>query len=137
LVRFLFGLGEAGAYPNIARALGRWFPFRERGTAQGAIWLSSRFGGAVAPSLVGGLIVLTGRWQSAFWILGVIGMVWAILFYGWFRNRPEEKTSVNVAECETIRAGSVDVGSIYDDKTPAAVPWKRLICSTNLLALYA
>src|SRR6266704_4501469 len=29
-IRFLFGVGEAGAYPNIARALGRWFPFRKR-----------------------------------------------------------------------------------------------------------
>src|SRR5213593_3984684 len=52
-VRFLFGVGEAGAYPNIARALGRWFPFHERATAQSFIWFSSRFGGAFAPTIIG------------------------------------------------------------------------------------
>lgn len=52
-IRFLFGVAEAGAYPNIARALGRWFPFRERATAQSFIWLCSRLGGAFAPTLIG------------------------------------------------------------------------------------
>ena len=42
LVRFLFGIGEAGAYPNVGRALARWFPYRERGLAQGGIWMASR-----------------------------------------------------------------------------------------------
>src|SRR5205085_12178605 len=34
-VRFLFGCGEAGAFPNITRVVNDWFPFRERGTVQG------------------------------------------------------------------------------------------------------
>jgi MFS transporter, ACS family, glucarate transporter len=135
-VRFLFGLGEAGAYPNIARALGRWFPFRERGTAQGAIWLSSRFGGAIAPALIGGLIAWAGGWQQAFWILGMAGVLWAVLFYVWFRNRPEEKSTVNAEECKLIRSDSIEAGSIYDDQTHSGVPWKRLVFSTNLLSLY-
>src|SRR5581483_6903440 len=53
LVRFLFGCGEAGAYPNAARVVGSWFPFGERGFAQGAIWFSARLGGAVAPFVIG------------------------------------------------------------------------------------
>jgi MFS transporter, ACS family, glucarate transporter len=81
LIRFLFGCGEAGAYPNIARVLGRWFPFRDRALAQGAIWMSSRCGGALAPTAIGALIVTTGGWHWAFWILGMIGVVWAVLFY--------------------------------------------------------
>src|SRR5262245_37636963 len=51
-VRFLFGLGEAGAYPNIARAFHNWFPFTERGFAQGAVWMAGRFAGGVTPLLV-------------------------------------------------------------------------------------
>ena len=39
LVRFLFGCGEAGAFPNLTRVVGAWFPYRERGAAQGAIWM--------------------------------------------------------------------------------------------------
>ena len=37
VVRFLFGMGEAGAWPNVAKALARWFPSNERGTAQGQV----------------------------------------------------------------------------------------------------
>jgi MFS family permease len=136
LVRFLFGLGEAGAYPNIARALGRWFPFRERGTAQGAIWLSSRFGGAVAPAIIGSLVGVASGWQRAFWILGAAGMVWALVFFLWFRDQPEQKASVNPAECELIRAGVAEQESIYQDEAPAQVPWARLFFSPNLLWLY-
>ncbi len=136
LVRFLIGLGEAGAYPNVARALGRWFPFRERGTAQGAIWLSSRLGGALAPALIGGLVGVAGGWQRAFWVLGGAGVLWALVFFLWFRDRPEEKASVNPAECELIRAGAAEPESIYQDEVPARVPWARLFFSPNLLWLY-
>src|SRR5436853_3463528 len=38
-VRFLFGIGEAGAYPNIARAFHNWFPYQERGSAKGSAWM--------------------------------------------------------------------------------------------------
>lgn len=136
LVRFLFGAGEAGAYPNIARALGRWFPFRERGLAQGAIWLSSRFGGAIAPTIIGSLVVVGGGWQSAFWILGAVGVMWALLFYLWFRDLPEQKASVNQAECDLIRAGVAAPESIYQDEGPKEVPWSRLFFSPNLFWLY-
>ena len=137
LVRFLFGLGEAGAYPNIARALGRWFPFRERGAGQGAIWLSSRLGGAIAPAVIGSLVVAAGGWQRAFWILGAAGMLWALLFFVWYRDRPEDKASANQAECALIRAGAVEQESIYQDEAPGRVPWARLFMSPNLLWLYA
>ena len=49
LVRFLFGAGEAGAYPNISAAITRWFPDRERGRAMGIAWMASRIGGAISP----------------------------------------------------------------------------------------
>ena len=151
-VRFLFGVGEAGAYPNIARALGRWFPFHERATAQSFIWLSSRLGGALAPILIGGLMLLGGGWQRAFWILGLGGAVWAAFFFAWFRDRPEDKPQVNREERELIRAGEAGAGSIYDDApnwcgeaadepargdarpTGAAFRWLSLF-SPNVLAL--
>lgn len=132
-IRFLFGVGEAGAYPNIARTLGRWFPFRERATAQSFIWLCSRLGGALAPIIIGGLMLLAGGWQQAFWILGLVGMIWAILFFIWFRDRPEEKPQVNGGERELIRAGA-PAGSIYDDALAPAFRWSALI-SPNVLAL--
>jgi MFS family permease len=136
LARFLFGLGEAGAYPAIARALGRWFPFRERGMAQGAIWLSSRFGGAIAPTIIGSLVVLAGGWQRAFWLLGGLGALWALLFFFWFRDLPEQQAAANPAECALIRAGAAPQDSIYEDEPPTPVPWTRLFLTPNLLWLY-
>src|SRR5437773_743928 len=72
LVRFLFGCGEAGAFPNLTRVVGAWFPYQERGVAQGAIWMCARLGGAAAPVLVGLLTDAFG-WREAFWALGLLG----------------------------------------------------------------
>jgi MFS family permease len=133
-IRFLFGIGEAGAYPNIARALGRWFPFQERASAQSFIWLASRLGGAFAPVIIGGLMFLSGGWQRAFWALGFIGIIWAVFFFIWFRDRPEEKPQVSASERELIRAANAGKGDIYDDASAAPFRWTSLF-SANVLAL--
>ena len=132
-IRFLFGLFEAGAYPNIARALGRWFPFHERASAQSFIWFSSRMGGAFAPTIIGGLMALSGSWQRAFYVLGIVGIVWAVFFFAWFRNRPEDQPRVSAAEREYIR-GEASAASIYDDQSTAPMRWAALF-SPNVIAL--
>jgi MFS transporter, ACS family, glucarate transporter len=121
LVRFLFGCGEAGGYPNLARVVGTWFPFHERGRAQGAIWFFARLGGAMAPLLIGRLTALAG-WQQAFWIFGVIGVLWCIVFYVWFRDKPEQMPGCNRAEQELIRGytperlSEIDAGRLHPDQ---------------------
>src|SRR5262245_44117823 len=77
LIRFLFGAGEAGAYPNIARALRNWFPYRRRGMTQGWPWTFGRWGGAVSPLLIRTLSYWL-TWREAFVVLGLLGVVWAI-----------------------------------------------------------
>jgi ACS family glucarate transporter-like MFS transporter len=91
VTRFLFGAGEAGAYPNIAGCLGRWFRPTERARAQGAIWAASRVGGAIAPVLVVELIRFVG-WRGTFFAFGALGVVWAAGWYAWYREpaRPPE-----------------------------------------------
>ena len=131
-IRFLFGIGEAGAYPNITRALHNWFPPQERGMTQGAVWTSGRLIGGLTP-LIWTILVVNGliSWRAAFWLFGGLGVVWCLLFTIWFRNRPEEKPSVNEAERQLIRAG---IGH-EADKAAAAVPWGRLFRSRTLWAL--
>jgi MFS family permease len=107
LVRFLFGCGEAGAYPNLTRVVNVWFPFRERGAAQGAIWMSARLGGAIAFLSIGALTMFVG-WRLAFCILALVGAVWCLAFHAWFLNAPEEKASVNDAERALIRDGAAE-----------------------------
>jgi MFS family permease len=111
LVRFLFGMGEAGAYPNIARAFYNWFPFGERGSAQGAVWMAGRFAGGLSAYAVLILVYktigpdggVTTHWRHCFWIFGLLGVVWCGAFWWWFRDRPEQHRGVNPAELALIR----------------------------------
>jgi MFS family permease len=123
LVRFLFGAGEAGAFPNLARVVKDWFPYRERALAQGAIWMSARLGGAFAPVVIGSLSVALG-WRPAFWTLGLLGLFWAVAFYFWFRDRPEEQPGCNAAEIELIRSGLHDPPLSIDVPVDADKPWR-------------
>jgi MFS transporter, ACS family, glucarate transporter len=104
LVRFLFGAGEAGAFPNINRVTRSWFPVREWGSAQGVVWMFARLGGAVAPPVTGFLAGALG-WRQAFWALGALGVAWSVIFLVWFRDRPEDVPSCNAAERSRIREG--------------------------------
>ena len=134
LVRFLFGCGEAGAFPNVARAVGNWFPFRERAVAQGAIWMSARLGAAIAPTVIASLTLAFG-WRRAFWALGVLGILWCILFAWWFRDRPEDKPGCNEAERDLIHAGPDSFQAHDAEATHAPLPWRTLLTSANIWAL--
>lgn len=131
IIRFLFGVGEAGAYPNITRALHNWFPFRERGVAQGAVWMSGRLMGGLTPLIWWALVERASlSWRTAFYLFGVMGILWCVAFALWFRNRPAEKPEVNDAEKDLINAGRTDTEAAH-----ANVPWLRLFTSVNLWAL--
>jgi MFS family permease len=134
LVRFLFGCGEAGAFPNLTRVVGGWFPYRERGLAQGTIWTCARLGGAVAPVITGRLAEAIG-WRRAFWVLGAIGAVWCWFFYRRFRNTPEERPECNEAERLLIREGPYSWKPEQASAGHAFPPWRSLLLSTNLMAV--
>ncbi len=95
--RGLFGAGEAGAFPNMTRMLTTWLPVKERERAQALLWLATRVSGAFTPVLVALLIQAVG-WRRTFEIFGVVGAIWAILFYRWYRDQPAEHPAVNAAE---------------------------------------
>ena len=76
LTRFLFGAGEAGAFPNASVVVSRWFPPRQRATMSGVILMASQMGGAVAPLLVLPIQMRYG-WRMSFFVFGVAGLVWA------------------------------------------------------------
>ncbi len=104
LCRFLFGAGEAGAYPTCARAFYSWLPVAERGFAQGINFSGSRLGAAFALPVVAWFVTVAG-WRVAFFILGWAGIVYAGAWWLWFRDRPEEHAGVSPAERELIVGG--------------------------------
>jgi MFS transporter, ACS family, glucarate transporter len=103
IVRFLFGMGEAGAYPNASVVISRWFPAVETGRAQSIIWSAARLGGALTPLLVIPLVHWVG-WRWAFGILGLVGAVWAVGWYAWFRDDPAKMSNISQSEVELIEA---------------------------------
>jgi ACS family glucarate transporter-like MFS transporter len=97
VVRFLFGAGEAGAFPNAARVVARWFPAGARGPAQGIVITSALVGGALSPVITEVLIQNLG-WRWSFAVLGVPGVLWAVVFYVWYRDDPAQHGGVNALE---------------------------------------
>jgi MFS family permease len=100
-VRFLFGVGAAGAYPNASGVLWNWLPARERARGQSAIWAASRLGGALAPLLLVPLQAAFG-WQWVFWSLGGLGIAWAIVWRLWFHDHPGEQPGITAQELAEI-----------------------------------
>jgi sugar phosphate permease len=136
VIRFLFGIGEAGAFPSATRAMQLWYPRRERGFVQGITHSASRLGAAIAPPIVIFIMSYLG-WRAAFYICGVAGVLWAILWYLTYRNMPEEHPLVNRAELALIR-GTDEQGNIKPaemETKRADVPWRTLLTSPNMWAI--
>jgi MFS transporter, ACS family, glucarate transporter len=127
--RFLFGVGEAGCFPNLTKIFTIWLPSDERVRAQGILWLSARWGGAFTPPLVA-LVLAFVNWRWAFGLFGLIGAVWAIGFYRWFRDDPSTHPSVNAAELAMLDGAAVNAPS------HGPVPWGRLITSSAVWLLW-
>lgn len=131
MFRFLFGVGEAGAFPIATRSLSRWMLPTERGFAQGVTHAGSRLGAAFTPGIVVALIVAYS-WRAPFLVFGVLGIIWAILWYWYYRDSPDEHSSLNEGERELIRA-SVRTPST---KTQQRVPWKAILSCPNVWTLF-
>jgi MFS transporter, ACS family, glucarate transporter len=125
--RFLFGAGEAGAFPNLTKAFNRWLPQHERTRAQGIMWMSARLGGSFTPLLVVGCLQFVS-WRSAFGLFGLLGVVWAVLFFWWYRDDPRAHKQVNAAE-----AGLLPVEPKTETRFHA--PWKKLFTSRTVWCL--
>jgi MFS family permease len=126
LLRFLFGVGEAGVLPSMARAYGRWLPQRERGRAFGLTIMAAALGGAATQPLVVALLERLS-WRQAFPVFGAVGLFWAAAWYAWFRDDPRRHRGVNEAELAEIGC---------DPETPhPPVPWGVLVRDRGMLAL--
>jgi MFS transporter, ACS family, glucarate transporter len=122
--RFLFGVGEAGAYPNATGCISRWFPAGERARAQGLVWGASRVGGALTPLVITPLLKIF-PWQAPFFLFGAIGLVWAVVWYSWFRDDPAQHPAVSQPELAEITTART-LGS------HRGVPWGELFANPRL-----
>jgi len=126
--RFLFGAGEAGCFPNITKVFTIWLPSNERVRAQGIMWLSARWGGAFTPLLVVWVLELVS-WRWAFTIFGLIGVVWAVCFYLWFRDDPRSHPAMTAEEL--VLLDGIEANAPGHVK----VPWRKIVASPRVWLL--
>lgn len=127
-IRFLFGCGEAGAFPGATSAIARWFPRTELARAQSIVMFGSRIGFAMTSWIVIALMAGYG-WRSVYWIFAVLGIAWAAGWTRWFRDTPEQHRLVGPEELALIRdQRSASVQS-------AKIPWGALAADRNVWAL--
>ena len=129
VMRFLFGMGEAGCYPNLAKVYSTWLPREERLRAEGFKAASGRWGGAITPVIFVYLQQWLG-WRGVFQVFAISGVIWAVIFYTWYRDDPRERSGVNAAELDLI--GSGPKGSGHRD-----VPWGVFLRSRSAWLLWA
>ena len=129
VVRFLFGAGEAGAFPTASSAIGRWFPLKERGGIQSIMWMGSRLGGALAPILSIWLAGIYG-WRGVFYIFGSLGLIWAAYWYFWYKDEPRDMPGISTEEVELIEKERSIKKSAH-----GILPWKTVLKNGNLWAL--
>lgn len=130
-IRFLFGIGEAGSYPCMTGVIGRWYKKSETSVAQGYIWAASRMGGALTPFLVIPMITGLG-WRWTFGIFAVVGSLWVIVWYLFYRDNPYRVRGITQAELASLPEAA-------PEKEKVKIPWARIVRSTQfwfILSMY-
>jgi sugar phosphate permease len=126
LVRFLFGAGEAGAFPNCTSAASRWIPPAERARSLSVFWMATATGGMLCPPIVVAIEQRHG-WRAAFYAFGSLGVFWSAIWYWWFRDSPSEKPGISFEERRKI------------ESLPAsprhAIAWSRVLRNSNFIRL--
>jgi sugar phosphate permease len=133
-LRFLFGVGQAGAFPNATKAFSFWVPLTSRGKVQGLTQACARVGGAVTPWILAPAAAVWG-WRPAFYLCASIGLAWVVIWFFWYRDRPAQYQAkwggINQAEMDLIQAGRTPVGKAV------SLPLRQLLSSRNMWAICA
>ena len=132
VIRLMFGLGEAGGFPVATRAMATWFRPEDRGNLQGITHAASRFGAAISPPVAVFLMLKYG-WRAVFYALGLMGLLWAVAFYFYYRDNPKDHKGVNAAEVNLITANRVKVATVRKEKKK--IPWGTILRSRHIWAL--
>jgi ACS family glucarate transporter-like MFS transporter len=128
LTRFSFGAGEAGAFPNASIVISRWFAPSQRASIAGVLLMASQIGGAIAPLLIVPIQVRYG-WRVSFYLLGIPGIIWASVWYAWFRDTPAEMPGISAAD------QPLTFNSIAPSSEPQRFPLRVMLGSGTVRAL--
>jgi MFS transporter, ACS family, glucarate transporter len=128
IVRFMFGMGESGTYPNCILVVSRWFPAKEIGKALSWVGIGSQIGAAIAPIVIVPMASAYG-WRVPFYVIGFIGIIWAWICYVWFRDFPAQMKGIPLAETKIIES------SRRHSDRQHLVPWRLIFRNRTLWPL--
>ena len=128
VIRFLFGIGESGTYPNCMIVVSRWFPVQEIGRSLTWVGIGSQIGSAIAPLIIIPIAVAYG-WRTTFYVNALIGVVWVLICYKWFKNFPSQMKKISPEEVSYIESNRRFNVSQHH------IPWKIILQNRNLWAL--
>ncbi len=127
--RFLFGAGEAGAWPNVAKTFSRWIPASERGRVQGIFFMGAHLAGGITPAVVAVLAPWLG-WRGVFLTFGTLGFAWAAWWFHWFRDNPADHPAISPEEVKRIEENR------HSEAAHSGRPlWRVLASNRSVIAL--
>jgi len=101
IARVALGFGEGATFPTATRAMQYWTPADKRGFAQGLTHSFSRMGGTVTPPIVAFLIAMF-TWRGSFIALGLVSLLWGVVWVLYFRNEPKDHPSITAEELASL-----------------------------------
>ena len=117
--RAALGFGEGATFPTATKAMSSWLPADRRGFAQGVTHSFARLGNAIAPPIVGYIIILAG-WRVPFYVLGAVSLVWVVWWFAFFRDDPRQHPTMTAHDTDAlpVEAAAANTGP---------VPWGPLV----------
>jgi len=101
IARVALGFGEGATFPTATRAMQYWTPADKRGFAQGLTHAFARLGNFVTPPLIAALMVWSS-WRGSFILLGLVSLLWGVVWVLYFRNEPGDHPSISAEELASL-----------------------------------
>ena len=128
-VRIAMGLGEAAMFPATYSLFARWVPEAERSRSIGLVSSGIPLGTLFALTTTGWIVTRYG-WPWAFYLFGLVGVVWAVVWYFKATSYPEEYPGISPGELELLGASSGNPRKAPD------IPWKKLLSHKAVLVVF-
>ncbi|XP_022239379.1 putative inorganic phosphate cotransporter [Limulus polyphemus] len=126
--RILQGLVGGPSYPAMHSMLGRWLPLSQRSLLSSIIYMGAEIGTMVSELLTGILCDsdILGGWPSAFYFLGIAGIIWFILWMVLIFDSPEKHPRISEEELQFIQTNQ---GKKHEHKQNIPIPWRNILTS--------
>jgi MFS family permease len=118
IARVALGFGEGATFPTATRAMQYWTPAGKRGFAQGLTHAFARLGNAITPPLIA-VLMFWLTWRGSFVALGIVSLIWGVVWAWYFRNEPREHRAITEAELAQLPPRPAN--------TRPQVPWGPLL----------